>query len=45
MRRAYRWFSLWAMGACCVIGFGDCAETYGSFIVDRIIAPLMGKDP
>ena len=45
MRRTYTWLCVWFMGICCAWGLGACGDTIGSFIVDFIVAPIMGKDP
>ncbi len=45
MRRTYTWLCVWFMGICCAFGLGACGDAIGSFVVDFIVAPIMGKDP
>jgi hypothetical protein len=45
MRRAYKWTCLWTMGVCCAFGLGACSDTVGSFILDHIVVPFLGKTP
>ncbi|MBN1347062.1 MAG: hypothetical protein JXQ73_30505 [Phycisphaerae bacterium] len=45
MRRFYSWLFLSFMGVCCAFGLGACGDTVGSFVVDYIICPFLGKTP
>ena len=45
MRRFYSWLFLSLMGMCCAFGLGACTDALSSFFVDRILCPILGKDP
>lgn len=45
MRRLTSWLCLWFLGTCCAFGLGACGDTVGSFFLDWIIVPLLGKTP
>lgn len=45
MKSKCKWAYMWLVGTCCGLGLSGCTDTIGSFVIDYIVAPMMGKTP